>query len=118
MIFPQSSGESVLSSCFSTYTKSNQMVSQQPMTSRQACTHQSYSLQPFFESFLSLSLSENRLQPADELCSEPLRLYVDVLWHAVRALNVDKHKNYILRAATIHSAGANVEVVRLNNCSN
>lgn len=30
-----------------------------------SCTHQSYSLQPLFESFLSLSLSENRLQPAD-----------------------------------------------------
>lgn len=49
-------------------------------------THQSYSLESLFQSFLSLPLSENRLQPADELRSKPLRLHMDVLWHAVRAL--------------------------------
>ncbi|TNN46180.1 hypothetical protein EYF80_043609 [Liparis tanakae] len=40
-------------------------------------------VQPLLESFLSLSLSEDRLQPADELGCKPLRLYVDVLWHAM-----------------------------------
>lgn len=48
--------------------------------------HQSDSLESLFQSFLSLPLSEDRLQPADELRSKPLRLYMDVLWHAVRAL--------------------------------
>lgn len=52
-------------------------------------THQSNSLEPLFQSFLSLPLSENRLQPADELRCKPLRLYVDVLWHAVRALRTE-----------------------------
>lgn len=52
-------------------------------------THQSYSLESLFQSFLSLPLSQDRLQPADELRSKPLRLYMDVLWHAVRALRTN-----------------------------
>lgn len=48
--------------------------------------HQSDSLEPLLQPFLSLPLPEDRLQPADELRSKPLRLHVDVLWHAVRAL--------------------------------
>lgn len=59
-------------------------------------THQSYSLQPLFESFLCFSFSENGLQPADELCCKPLRLYVDVLWHAISALEeTHTHKKLI-----------------------
>lgn len=60
-------------------------------------THQSDSLESLFQSFLSLPLSENRLQPADELCSKPLRLYMDVLWHAVRALCTET-RNMLLRS--------------------
>lgn len=61
-------------------------VTAQPQPQQQLHTYQSYSLQPLFKSFLSLSLSEYRLQPADQLCCKPLRLHVNILWHAVRAL--------------------------------
>lgn len=56
-------------------------------------THQSNSLQSLLQSLLSLALSENRLQLADELRCKLLRLHMDVLWHAVRALCTEVGKN-------------------------
>lgn len=52
-------------------------------------TYQSYSLQPLLQFLLSLALPQHALQPADQLCSKPLRLHVYILWNPVWALGED-----------------------------